>query len=88
MLTGQSRIMADDREPITTSEDPKSKKDKKNKGKNEARNPPPPPNVQDENDDVNQGTCSCNTAFLCSIEGALKIIEFVCIDQVISPTKQ
>ncbi|XP_065059221.1 uncharacterized protein LOC135686802 [Rhopilema esculentum] len=68
--------MADDREPITSSEDPKSKKDKKNKGKKEARNPPPPRNVQDENEDANQGTCSCNTAFLCSIEGALKIIEF------------
>ncbi len=63
--------MSDDREPITPSEEKESKRDNRrdqNADETDARN-----------DGEKKGKCSCNTAFFLSIEGALKIIEFVSI---------
>ena len=65
--------MSDDREPITGGDD-NGTKDEKPKKKN--KKDPPPPNQQNE-DGESKGKCSCNTSFFLSIEGVLKIIEFV-----------
>ena len=72
--------MADDREPIAGSkESAKEKKQKKDKEKKEPRR-----RYRDENDyydddeDANKGKCSCRKEFFCSMEGILKLIEFVC----------
>ena len=70
--------MADDREPIAASEEsPKEKKKRTKKPKEE----PAPRRYRDESDyddDASQGRCSCRKEFFCSMEGILKLIEFVC----------
>ena len=74
--------MADDREPIAgrgeSSNDKKQRKGKK---------PKEPRRYRDENDydddDASKGKCSCRKEFFCSMEGILKLIEFVCFCQIV-----
>lgn len=67
--------MADDTEPITSPRDEKPDKKKPKKKKE----PKPVVVAEEEVDGEDKGKCSCNTSFFLSIEGALKIIEFVSI---------
>ena len=73
--------MADDREPIAgsneSSKEKKQKKDKKDK-KEPRRRYRDENDYYDDDDDANQGKCSCRKEFFCSMEGFLKLIEFVC----------
>ena len=71
--------MADDREPIAASEESsKEKKQRTKKPKEEQE----PRRYRDQNDDydddASRGKCSCHKEFFCSMEGILKLIEFVC----------
>lgn len=68
--------MTDERELIVGTEEP-------SKGKRE-RKPKEKPKIyrdvnvyDDDDDDASKGHCTCRKAFFCSVEGILKIIEFV-----------
>lgn len=76
-LIGITARMADDREPIAGDS---SKKQKRSKPPKEQR---PPRRYRDTNvyddydDDASKGRCTCRKQFFCSMEGILKLIEFV-----------
>ncbi len=61
--------MSDDREPIASAKDNKKKKSRDEK----------PDDTDGGAEGDKKGKCSCNTAFFLSLEGALKVVEFVSI---------